>query len=130
MFLNPVSGQEGFQRILLNDHFLCAYITHSSKYAYGKITSVKRHLTSQEVFVLLEGKGTVLTAQPDWSEKSIVELKKGTPFCVDAGMWHYLAVSEDAVVFVIENSDVTAQNSEEKYLEEPYEILCGISDAR
>lgn len=130
MFLHRNGDKHGFQPMLRNDHFLCAYITHSSQYAYGKVTAVKRHLTSQEVFVLLEGRGTVLTAKPDFSEMHTEELKRGVPFCVEAGIWHYLALTEDAVVFVVENSDVTAQNSEEKQLEEPYEILCGISDAR
>lgn len=128
MILNPDSSKSGFQPVLRNDHFLCAYITHSSQYAYGKVWAVKRHLNSQEVFVLLKGKGTLLTADPDWTDRRITELIPGVPFCVDAGIWHYLAVTEDALVYVTENNDVTAQNSEVMQLEEPYEILCGISD--
>ena len=40
-------------------------------------------------------------------------LQTGVSYCVEAGQWHYLAVSEDAIVFVTENSDVSAANTDE-----------------
>lgn len=127
MFLYPAPGQVGYLPVLKNDHYLCAYITHADNHAYGKVSKVERHLTSQEIFLLLKGKGTLLTADPDFTETHIDHLEVGVPFCVDAGVWHYLALSEDALLFLIENNDVNAQNSQVKRLEEPYEVLCGVS---
>lgn len=123
-------GNNGFQPVVRNDRFLCARITHSSQYSFGMVRTVKRHLTSQEVFVLIQGSAVLLTAAPDGSERQITELKRGEVCCVEAGYWHYLAVSEDALLFVTEGSDVSAQNTETMELEEPYEILCGVSAAQ
>ena len=117
----------GFQPIFRNDRFLCALITHSGQYSYGKVTAVKRHMTSDEVFVLLRGSATLVTADPNWANRQVTQLHSGVAYCVEAGTWHYLAVSEDAMLFVTENNDVTAQNTETLYLEEPYEIFSGLS---
>lgn len=117
----------GFYPALRTDRFLCAWITHAAQYAYGKVTAMKRHLTSPEVFVLLRGSGTLLTADADLSDWKLMELEADKAVCVEAGTWHYLAVSEDALVFVTENNDVSAENTETLFLEEPYEILSGLS---
>lgn len=117
----------GFQPVIRNDRFLCAFITHAGQYSYGKVTAMKRHLASPEVFVLLRGTATLLTANSDLSVRKTTYLESGKAVCVEAGTWHYLAVSEDALVFVTENNDVSAKNTETLYLEEPYEILSGLS---
>ncbi len=121
------SGGNGFRPALRTDRFLCAWITHAAQYTYGKVNVMKRHLTSPEVFVLLRGSATLLTMDPDGDNRRITELVSGEEACVEAGTWHYLAVTEDALVFVTENNDVSAQNTETLYLEEPYEIFRGLS---
>lgn len=117
----------GFQPQLRNEHFLCAFITYDKQYSYGRVAAVKRHMTSQEVFVLLQGSATLLVADGSLKKREIVTLQPQTAYCVEAGTWHYLAISEDARLFVTESNDVTAQNTETMYLEEPYEILSGLS---
>lgn len=125
-----IPDSAGFQPALRTDRFLCAWITYAAQYAYGKVTAMKRHLTSAEVFLLLRGCATLLTMEPDGTNRCITELVSGKAICVEAGTWHYLAVSEDALVFVTENNDVTAQNTETLCLEEPYEILSGLSASK
>ena len=115
----------GFQPVLWTERFLCAFISHAEQYAYGKITVIKRHLTSSEVFVLLRGSATLLTADPELSCRKITELEEGKAFGVEAGTWHYLAVSEDALIFVTENNDISAENSETLILEKPWELNRG-----
>ena len=122
-----ISECAGFQPALRTERFLCAYITYAAQYAYGRISAMKRHLTSPEVFVLLRGRATLITMKLDKAVPDITELEPGKAVCVKSGTWHYLAVSEDALVFVTENNDVSAQNTETLYLEEPYEILSGLS---
>lgn len=48
----------------------------------------------------------------------LTELKKGTSYCVETGTWHHLAVSDDALVFVTENSWVSAENTDVVNVEE------------
>ncbi len=52
----------------------------------------------------------------------IHKLSKGCAYLVEAGTLHYLAISEDAIVFVSENSGMLPQNTDTVTLEEPYEI--------
>ena len=127
MILGLTAEGSGFQPALRTERFLCAFISYAAQYAYGKITAMKRHLTSPEVFVLLRGRATLITMESDKAVPDITELEPGKTVCVKAGAWHYLAVSEDALVFVTENNDVSAQNTETLYLEEPYEIFGGLS---
>ena len=104
--------RSGFQLTCKNDWFKCAFITLSDQYAYGQVKIMKRHNESDEVFVLIKGQATLLTGDPIEKEYIKTELKTGTSFCVEAGTWHYLAVSEDALVFVVENSEVSGENTD------------------
>ena len=46
------------------DTFKCAFITHSDQYTFGKVSSMKRHNKSDEVFILVTGKAVLLTGDP------------------------------------------------------------------
>ena len=131
MILEGKSEKSGFGLVCKNDNFKCAFITCSPQYAYGKVTELKRHRKSDEVFTLISGKATLLAVEPETAEYETKELEKGVSYCVPAGTWHYLAVSEDALVFVVENSGVSAENTDVTSIEEDkaYEIFSGISDA-
>ena len=131
MVLEGKSEKAGFCLVCKNNDYKCAFITCSPQYAYGKVTELKRHRESDEVFTLISGKATLLTGEPESGEYDTRELQKGVSYCVPAGTWHYLAVSEDALVFVVENSGVSAENTDAVSIEEDkaYEIFCRISDA-
>lgn len=131
MVLEGRSEKAGFFIACKNDDYKCAFITCSQQYAYGKVKELKRHRESDEVFTLIFGKATLLTGDSECVEYNTRELQKGVSYCVPAGTWHYLAVSEDALVFVVENSGVSAENTDAVSIEEykAYEIFSGISDA-
>ena len=108
----------GFEPVCKNEMFLCAFITASEQYAPGKVASMKRHNGSDEVFVLLKGKATLLTGDPLQKQYTRTVLQTGVSYCVEAGTWHYLAVSEDAMIFVAENSQVSKLNTDEIRMED------------
>ena len=120
MVLEGKSEKAGFCLVCKNDDYKCAFITCSPQYAYGKVTELKRHRESDEVFTLISGKATLLTGEPEGGEYDTRELQKGVSYCVPAGIWHYLAVSEDALVFVVENSGVSAANTDAVSIEHSY----------
>ena len=117
MVLEGVPEGNGFQLTCVNDTFKCAFITYSPQYSYEQVDVLKRHNESDEVFTLISGKATLLTGEPDKEKYDVRKLKKGVSYCVTAGTWHYLAVSEDALVFVVENSDVSSANTDEVAVE-------------
>lgn len=108
----------GFQLACVNESFKCAWIKHGSQYSYGRVGVLKRHNESDEVFTLVSGKASLLTADTDGNEYTTRQLQQGVAYCVEAGTWHHLAVSEDALVFVVENSGVSRENTDAVSVEE------------
>ena len=118
MVLEGKSEKAGFCLVCNNEDYKCAFITCSPQYAYGKVVELKRHRESDEVFMLISGKATLLTGEPDCGKYDSREMQKGVSYCVTAGTWHYLGVTEDALVFVVENSGVSSENTDTVSVEE------------
>lgn len=102
--------KSGFEKFFFNDNFKCAFITASPQYSFGKVTQMKRHNLTDEIFVLLSGRAVILICEN--GAFSETELKEGRAYDVGKGTWHYLAVSDDALVFVVENADTDASNTD------------------
>ena len=120
MFSQETSKKPGFDAVIKNESFKCAFITHSPAYAFGEVAEMKRHNETEEVFVLLSGRAVMLIYENEaFSE---YELSEKTAYNVHAGTWHYLAVSEDASVFVTEKANTDSTNSDIIRLDIPYEL--------
>lgn len=102
--------KSGFDTLFTNERFKCAFISHSPMYSYGEVQEMKRHNETDEIFTLISGKATMLIYENGVFSET--ELEKNKAYNVLKGTYHYLAVSENALVFVCENADTTAQNSE------------------
>ena len=102
--------KRGFDAVVKNECFKCAFITHSPAYSFGEVREMKRHNETDEIFVLLCGSAVMLICEN--GEFSEVALLPNTAYNVHAKTWHYLAVSEDALVFVTERADTDSSNSE------------------
>ena len=122
MVVTKRSEKEGFESIYENSNFKCAYITLSPQYAFGKVKEMKRHNDSDEVFVLLSGSAVLLTHEEGSTEYTQTPLEYQTAYNVQQSTWHYLAVSEDALVFVSESGSMKRENTETRNVES--ENLC------
>ena len=112
---NIKPGKEGFSSILKSEGWQIASITYSSQYSKEGFVSMKRHLTSDEVFILIKGTAILHTVEDG---KLISEdLEKETVYCVYKNTWHYLEISEDALLFVTENSKMLPEETETEDLE-------------
>lgn len=118
MVKTAAPSQAGFACVVTTERFKCAFITHGEAYSYGKVEEMKRHNATEEVFVLLSGKATLLTLEGESFEET--PLMPGAAYCVCPGTWHHLAVSPDAMLFVTENSDTDKTNTDVKKLDPPY----------
>ena len=88
-----------------------AYITSAEQ--YGDIKVVKRHVETDEVFILLDGQATLYTADGD-DPLDITLLEKEKLYVVEKNTWHHLKVSDRAVLIVIENSNTNKENTQTK----------------
>ena len=103
--------KEGFFPVFQNSAFKCAFITHSDQYSHGKILQMKQHNDSDEVFVLLQGSAVLLTRESATSLCLQTTLEKNKAYNVHQGVFHYLAVSEDALLFVAESGSMEPKNT-------------------
>jgi len=110
--------KEGFDTVFKTENFKCAYITADKQYAFGEVCEMKRHNKTDEIFVLLKGEAVMLTMEDGAFTET--PLKENCAYSVKAGVWHYLGVSDDALLFVVENADTDSTNSDVIKLESAY----------
>ena len=111
-------SRPGFEPVVTTDRFKCAFLTHGEGFTYGKVPEMKRHNKTDEVFVLLSGKATMLILENEQYEE--ISMQSGVAYNVCAGTWHYLAASQDAVLFVTESSDTSKANTDVLIPEQEY----------
>lgn len=77
---------------------------------FSELKQMERHLETDEVFILLDGKATLYT------EDESCDMESGTVYNIAKGVWHHITVSRDALVLVVENSDTSKENTEKKMI--------------
>ena len=85
-----------------------AYLRQSERFTPEGMTQMERHMETDEIFVLLQGKATLLLGE----EIVPQEMEIGKVYNIRKAVWHNILVSEDAKVLVVENTDTVAENSE------------------
>ena len=101
-------NEAGFRILHRTPGWRVAFLRYTKR--FSAFTELERHLTSDEAFVLLCGSATLYT------DTEQTEMKPNTVYNIPAGVWHHITVSQDATVLVIENDDVSAENSEKRAL--------------
>lgn len=109
----------GFHPFVKTDRFLCAFATSAPTYPTERVSIVKRHVETDEVFVLLRGEANVLTVD-DGGACSECPLCLGAAYTVTKNTWHALGLSEHALVVIVENADTDAGNTQTQVLQQPY----------
>lgn len=81
----------------------------------AKLNKYERHLETDEVFVLLEGRATLVVGEAREEHK----MERFRIYNVKRGVWHGIVYSPDARVLIVENHNTTEENSEKYYLDPP-----------
>lgn len=76
---------------------------------------IERHLTSDESFVLLEGKAELVLGEN--RPFPHVSLAAGKVYTVKQGAWHAVMTTPGAKLLVVENNDVSDANTERRELD-------------
>lgn len=105
---------EGYQPVMAFEQWRVALHNYAECADKDKMKKLERHMCTDEVFVLLEGKATLVIGK----EKAACKMEKGKIYNVKKGIWHSIAMSRDAKVLIVENDDTTENNSE--YIYEDY----------
>ena len=104
---------EGYKPAMAFGAWRVAFLNYGEN--FDKIMKLERHMETDEVFMLLEGEGTLIIGL----EKTPVRMEKHKIYNVRKGVWHNIKVSEDAKVFIVENDDTTRDNTEYITFDDP-----------
>ena len=108
---------EGFSKVVCFGAWRVAMINYSERFEEKNLNLLERHMLTDEVFVLLEGKAILV------SDKKRYEMEKNKLYNVKKEVWHAIALSKDAKVLIVENIETGKENSEYKIKCSNYEDL-------
>ena len=92
---------EGYSRVVSGAKWTVAALNYASRFDERNIVELERHNLTDETFVLLSGKATLIVGE----KAERVEMEPLKFYNVRAGTWHNIFVSHDARVLVAENAD-------------------------
>lgn len=101
---------KGFNSVFKSNLWQIATITYDKGYSKEGFNHMKRHLTTDEVFTLINGSAVLHTMEN--AERVDTNIEKGKIYCVHKGTWHYIKISVDAMLMVVENKDLLPEQSE------------------
>ena len=107
--------KDGFSIVLKSEGWQMAIVTYAEQYDEKNYKNIARHMTTDEVFTLIEGDATLCTTDENDKIQKI-KLEKKKIYCIEKGTWHSLILSEDAVLVATENADVKPEYTEKKVL--------------
>lgn len=102
-----------YRRLVNNARWTLASLNWAPRFDEKNLIEMERHNLTDEVFVLLKGKATLLVGE----QACRVEMVPLKYYNIRAGIWHHIIVSEDARVLVAENADTSKDNTEYLSLE-------------
>jgi hypothetical protein len=105
---------EGFKPLIYFGEWRVAILRYSDDIQPDRINSMERHTETDEVFVLLHGRGTlILGGNGIKSEGALSQIMEiGRIYNVKRLAWHTVLLSNDASVLLVENHDTDKLNSE------------------
>lgn len=105
---------EGYKALMDFETWRIGFLRHAGEYLARNIKRFQRHEGCDEAFVLLKGRCCLLTGGHG-GEVGEIEGREMEPlrvYNVKKGVWHSHLTDEDTEVLVVENSNVTLENSQ------------------
>jgi hypothetical protein len=111
----------GFKPLVGFGQFQIAVLTYLDELKIENIGYVEAHLQTDEVFMLMEGKCHLITADVqngNITGFNISPLEKGKLYNVKQNTYHHHVLSGDAKVLIVENINTNYTNSHRLYFHE------------
>jgi hypothetical protein len=106
-------GGEGYKPLVDYGSWRVAILRFADGSRPGHQASMERHLETDEVFVLVEGQGTLILGghEAEVGLLSAHEMEIGKVYNVKRAAWHTVSLSRDALIVIVENRDTRQENS-------------------
>jgi hypothetical protein len=104
---------EGYRPLIDYEQWRVAILRYIDELLPENIGKLQRHAETDEVFVLLSGRGILFLGEGEESIGAIhaQAMQPLKLYNVKRGAWHTHTLSEDASVLIIENRNTAASNS-------------------
>lgn len=99
---------DGYKRLVNGAKWTFAALNWAPRFDAATPVILERHNRTDEAFVLLAGKATLLVG----ADARRLEMEPRKCYNVRAGIWHHILVSRDARVMIAENADTSMANSD------------------
>jgi mannose-6-phosphate isomerase-like protein (cupin superfamily) len=105
---------QGFQPLVTFGSWRVAALRYLDEIAPERIDSMERHTATDEVFILVSGKGMLILGGNGKlvTDPRTIEMKIGDIYNVKKNTWHTIVLSKDAKVIIVENEDTGKNNSD------------------
>jgi mannose-6-phosphate isomerase-like protein (cupin superfamily) len=107
-----------------------AFLRYLDEIQPDRIDSMERHTETDEVFVLLQGRGMIIMGGNGAQVDGIYpqRMESGRLYNVKLNSWHTILLSRDATVLLVENRDTGRHNSEYSTLSaEPRRLIVDLA---
>jgi mannose-6-phosphate isomerase-like protein (cupin superfamily) len=111
---------EGYRPLITHAGWRVAVLNYLDELHPTNIADMERHLQTDEVFVLIKGRGVLLLGGNGARVEGLtdIEMEIGTVYNVRMNTWHSILLSQDASVLIVENCDTGEINSEKCNLDD------------
>ena len=105
---------EGYKPLVDFGTWRVAFLRFIDELIPENIHRLERHVETDEVFVLLEGKAVLFFGEGEEKITDFfsVEMKPGKLYNVRKNAWHCCVLSHDATILLVENNDTGKENTD------------------
>ena len=105
---------DGYKPLIDYGAWRVAFLRYLDDLHPDRINSMERHIETDEVFVLLKGRGVLIMGGNGAEVGEIYSqaMENGKLYNVKQLAWHTILLSPDATVLLVENCDTDRHNSE------------------
>ena len=105
------SNDEGYRKTIRSGGWCVANLNYAEKFKEENLKYLERHIYTDEVFVLLEGKATLLIGK----EKTRIEMEQYKLYAVKKNVWHNIIIDEKSKLIIVENDNTGRDNTQYFY---------------
>ena len=113
--------EEGYHSLIYSAGWRTALLRDAPRFRREHIHTLQRHNTSDELFVLLSGTCTLLVGDGGETSGTIysIEMAPCRLYNVRRGVWHNCATNAGTVLLIVENADVSPENTDTIFVSLP-----------
>lgn len=120
MIEKHIHEESGYHPFLIREGWQVAQLNYLPGHGLDDIDDVECHHQTDEVFILLNGTGVLVAAvrRGDDFELQYEKMEVGITYNIPAGVWHNIAMSDDARMIIVEKDHTHLNDCEHCRLSE------------